>query len=469
MLRIDKNKKILRGFSSDPDICEGPLAKSIILYTLPVMASGFLQLLFNAADSIVVGRFAVEGNAALAAVGSTGALVNLIINLLLGLSVGASVNMAHCWGAGDKKGISEVVHTSLITAFIGGITVGLLGFFLSGTFLSLMSTPAEVIGKATLYMKIYFIGLPSMMIYNFAASIMRSTGDTKRPLLFLTVSGVINVILNLILVICFKMDVDGVGIATVISQTVAAALCIISLAKSDGALKFEFKKLKISPQKLKKLLVIGIPAGLQGTVFSISNVLIQSSVNSFGSVFLTGNSAAMNIESFVYILCNSFYHTSLTFVGQHVGAGKLERLRKVVLYCIIFVILTGVIFGSAVCLLREQILKIYIPDNLEAISYGAVRLIIICSSYPICGVMDTLTGCLRGMGSSVTPMTLSVLGVCGTRIIWIYTVFRLFHTPEVLFFSYPVSWTITVAIQFIAYYMVKKKLMQKSKSIAKSV
>lgn len=462
MLRIDKNRKFTKGVFSSPDICEGPLAKNIILYTLPIMASGFLQLLFNAADSIVVGRFAQDGDTALAAVGATGALVNLIVNLLIGLSVGASVNVAHCWGAGDKKGVSEVVHVSILTAAVGGIAFGLFGFFMSRTFLSLMSTPPEIIGKASLYMKIYFLGLPAIMIYNFAASIMRSTGDTERPLIYLTVSGVINIILNLVFVICFGMDVDGVAIATVISQATSAVLCTVSLAKSDGPQKLELRKLRFNPRRLRKLLIIGIPAGLEGTVFSISNVLIQSAANYFGPVFLTGNSAASNLEGFIYIFCNSFYHAALTFVGQHVGAGKYSRLKKIVGYCILFVAITGVLLGSAVTVFSKPLLRIYIPDNETAVDCGASRLLIIGIAYFICGIMDTFTGSLRGMGASTVPMVISILGVCGTRIIWIYTVFRVFHTPDVLFMSYPISWAITVTIQFICYLKVKKRLISKN-------
>lgn len=464
MLRIDKNKKFTKGIFSSPDICEGPLAKNILLYTFPIMASGFLQLLFNAADSIVVGRFAENGDTALAAVGATGALVNLIVNLLIGLSVGTSVNVAHCWGAGDKKGVSEVVHVSILTALVGGIIFGAFGFFMSKTFLALMSTPTEIIDKAALYMKIYFLGLPAIMVYNFAASIMRSTGDTKRPLIYLTVSGVINIILNLIFVICLGMDVDGVAIATVVSQATSAVLCLISLAKSKGPQKFEFRKLRFNAKRLRKLLVIGIPAGLEGTVFSVSNVLIQSASNSFGSVFLTGNSAASNLEGFIYIFCNSFYHSALTFVGQHVGAGKYSRLKKIVGYCLLFVSLTGLTLGTAAILLRKPLLRIYIPNNEQAVAYGASRLVIISVAYFLCGMMDTFTGSLRGMGASTVPMIISVLGVCGTRIIWIYTVFAAFHTPEVLFLSYPVSWAITVVIQFICYLKVKKKLILKNAS-----
>lgn len=462
MIRIDKSKKFLKGLFSSPDICEGPLSKNIILYTLPIMASGFLQLLFNAADSIVVGRYAENGDTALAAVGATGALVNLIVNLLIGLSVGASVNVAHCWGASDNKGISEVVHTSIVTAFIGGAIFGVFGFFMSGTLLDLMQTPPEIIEKATLYMKIYFIGLPAIMVYNFAASVMRSTGDTKKPLIYLTVSGIINIVLNLFFVIFLKMDVDGVAIATVISQATSAVLCLISLARSKGPQKLRLRKLKISPKRLKKILIIGIPAGLEGTVFSVSNVLIQTASNSFGPVFLTGNSAASNIEGFIYIFCNAFYHAALTFVGQHVGARKFDRLKKIVMRCLIFVAITGLVLGLTAIVFRYQLLRIYIPNNEDAVAYGASRLFIISIAYLLCGMMDTFTGCLRGMGASTVPMIISVCGVCGTRIIWIYTVFRIFQTPESLFISYPVSWAITVTIQFICYLHVKKKLLQSS-------
>lgn len=440
------------------DICGGPLAKNILLYTLPLMASGMLQLLFNAADSIVVGRFAENGSAALAAVGATGALINLIINVLMGLAVGASVNVAHCWGAGDKRGVSEVVHTSIFTALVGGILVGAFGYFFSRQFLEMMATPDEIIELATVYMQIYFLGLPAMMVYNFAASILRSTGDTKRPLYFLVIGGVVNVALNLVFIIVLKMSVDGVAIATVISQLISAILCVVHLMRSKGPQKLMLRKLRIHMNRFKKIMLIGIPAGLQGTVFSISNVLIQSSINGFGHVFVTGNSAGSNIEGFIYTAMNSFYHTALTFVGQHIGARKFDRVRSVVKYSLLYVTVAGLFIGYLAFFFKVPLLKIYIPNDPQAVAYGAIRMTVICTTYFLCGAMDTFTGILRGLGSSISPMVISILGVCGFRILWIYTVFAIWPTPTVLFLSYPISWAITIIADYIAYLKIKKKL-----------
>ena len=450
------------------DVCGENLAKNIILYTLPLMASGVLQVFFNAADAIVVGRFAENGDTALAAVGSTGALINLIVNLLLGLSVGTSVAVAHSFGSRDERGVSEVAHTSILTALIGGIGVGLVGFFFSRFFLEAMSTHAEVIDQATLYMKIYFVGLPAMMIYNFASSILRSVGDTRHPLIFLVIGGVANVAFNLFFVIVLKYDVEGVAAATVISQTISAALSVGYLMRVDGPHRIFLKKLKIHKTRLLRIMKIGIPAGLQGTVFSISNILIQSSINWFGNVngyvFVTGNSAASNIEGFIYISMNAFYHTSLTFVGQHVGAARPERIRKIVLLILGYVTLTGVVLGTAASLFANELLGIYIPSQPAAIEYGAARMAVICTTYFTCGIMDCFTGFLRGMGSSMTPMLISLTGACGFRIIWIYTVFEAVKTPTVLYLSYPVSWTISIAAQIVAYFIIKKKVTKRIKA-----
>lgn len=444
------------------DICGEHLAKNIILYTLPLMASGVLQIFFNAADSIVVGNFAKNGELALAAVGSTGALVNLIVNLLLGLSVGTSVAVAHSYGSKDNKGVFEVVHTSILTALIGGVIVGAVGFFLSGTFLEAMSTPERILPLASLYMKIYFAGLPAMMVYNFSSSILRSIGDTKHPLLFLVIGGVVNVCLNLVFVLVFGMSVEGVAIATVASQTVSALLSVGFLMKTDGPHKLYIKKLKIYKKRLFSMMKIGIPAGLQGTVFSFSNILIQSSVNYFGivygDVFVTGNSAAANIEGFIYISMNSFYHTALTFVGQHVGAGRPERIKKISALCLAYVAATGLILGWAAYFAAKPLLGIYIPRSAEGVSYGLMRMTVICTTYFTCGIMDCFTGFIRGMGSSFVPMMISLVGACGFRVIWIYTVFEAFKTPTVLYLSYPVSWTISIAAQIVAFFIIKKKI-----------
>lgn len=461
MYLVKKIKGVFNAFKSQPDICNGPLVKTIIVYTIPIIASGVLQLAFNAADSIIVGRFAENGDMALAAVGSTGSLVTLLVNLLTGLSIGASVVVSHAWGAGDKRGISHTVHTTMLTSLAGGILFGVFGYFVSNPCLKLMGTPDEVIGLATTYMQIYFIGLPAIMVYTFASAIIRSTGDSKRPLYFLLIGGVINVALNLVLVIGFHMTVEGVAIATVVSQLVSAIFSVVHLMKIDGPQRLYLNKLKIHLSRFKKILIIGLPAGIQGAVFSISTVLIQSSVNSFGSVCVTGNSAASNIEGFIYIAMNGFYHTALTFVGQHIGARKPERLRKVVTYCVIMVASIGLIFGVGAYIFAKPLLEIYIPDNREAVAYGVERMMIICTTYVLCGIMDTMIGCLRGFGASISPLIISIVGVCVLRTVWIYTVFPIYNTPTMLYMCFPVSWAVTIVAQFICYFVVKKKTFER--------
>ncbi|MBQ7669242.1 MAG: MATE family efflux transporter [Clostridia bacterium] len=449
--RGEREKKIL-------DVCGDNLAKNILLYTFPLMASGVLQTFFTTADAIVVGRFAENGDTALAAIGSTSALINLIINLLFGLTVGTSVAVAHAYGSHDDKSVSDVTHTSIVTAVVGGIAVGIIGFVFSRTFLGMMSTPSQIIDQATIYMKIYFVGLPSMMVYNFASSIMRSVGDTRHPLMFLVIGGVVNVLLNLFFVLVLKFRVEGVAVATAISETVSAVLSVVYLMKIDGPHKIVIRKLRIHWKCLKMMMKIGIPAGIQGTVFSISNILIQSSVNSFGHIFVIGNSAAQNIESYIYIAMNSFYHTALTFVGQHIGAKRPERIRKIVLLTLTYVGVTGLILGFAAYGAARPLLGIYLPTNPEAVEFGVMRMAIVCTMYCTCGIMDCFTGFLRGMGSSLTPMIISLTGACGFRVLWIYTVFAANHTPTVLYLSYPVSWMISIAAQLVAYFIIKRKV-----------
>ena len=437
---------------------EGPLLGKIIIYTLPIMATGILQLLFNAADMVVVGRYA--GDIALAAVGATGSIINLIINLFIGLSVGTSVCVAHCCGSKDAEGLSRVIHTSVLTSVIMGVFVFLIGFFGARTFLELMGTPEDVIDLSTLYMQIYFVGVPSSLVYNFGASILRSSGDTNRPLIFLTIAGVLNVILNLFFVIAFGMSVDGVAWATVVSQTVSAVLVISYLIRTKSDIHLDPRKLKIHSHELKNIIRIGLPAGFQGAMFSISNVIIQSSVNSFGSVFMSGNSAAANIEGFVYVSMNSFHQASLTFTGQNVGAGKFDRIDRVLYSCLLCVTVAGVLFGSLVLLFRYPLLQIYLPESPEAVEAGISRFMVIITTYFTCGMMDALSGSLRGTGSSFIPMIITILSICVLRIIWIYTVFAAFRTPFTLFLSYPVSWVICIICQFIYFSFLKRKLIR---------
>lgn len=450
------NKKLKKNY--EIDMCNGPLLGKILKFAIPLMLSGILQLLFNAADIVVVGRFA--GNEALAAVGSTSSLINLLVNVFIGLSVGANVLVARFYGAGQKKELSEMVHTAVMTSLVSGVILIFAGLFLSGPALRLMDTPEDCIAQAILYMKIYFVGMPVMMAYNFGSAILRAVGDTKRPLYYLLVAGVINVVLNLFFVIVLSMGVAGVAIATVISQAVSAALVLRCLMRTDSDYKLNLRELKIVPDKLFKMMQIGLPAGLQGALFSISNVLIQSSVNSFGSVAMAGNTAASNIEGFVYTAMNSLHQTAISFTGQNYGASKYKRIGKILLICQALVIAVGVVMGNAAYLFSGTLLKLYSTDA-EVIQYGVLRLSIICTTYCLCGMMDVMVGSLRGMGYSVMPMIVSLTGACLFRVLWIYTVFRQFHTLECLYWSYPISWALTFLVHLLCFFVVYRKICKK--------
>ncbi len=445
--------------SKNIDMVNGSIVKGLILFSIPIMLSGTLQLLFNAADTVVVGRYGSEN--ALAAVGSTGALITLIVNLFMGLSVGSSVIAAHCYGAGDRKGVQQVVHTSILAAAVTGIFVGILGIVISAPALRLMGTPDDVIEQASRYMQIYFCGIPAMMVFNFGASIMRSAGDTKRPLYYLIASGIINIILNLILVILFRLDVAGVAIATVVSQIASAALIVIHMMRCDEWYKLSLKKLKIYPDKLMKIIKIGLPAGLQGTVFSISNVVLQSSINSFGSVAMNGNSAAANLEGFMYLSVNAFHQSAVSFTGQNIGAGKYQRAGKIMRTTLSLAMAVSIIMGGVFLLARRELLHIYIPGSEEAVAFGIQRLLVICTTYCLCAGTDVMTGVLRGMGASLVPTLISVIGICGTRVLWVWFIFPSFHTLTSLYVSYPVSWFISFAAQFVCFIIVKKRMMRR--------
>ena len=440
------------------DMVTGPLLGKILIFAIPLVLSGILQLLFNAADIVVVGQFV--GNQALAAVGSTGALINLLINLFMGLSIGTNVLVARSYGAGKKDELDEVVHTSILTALLSGTFLVIVGLLLARPALEIMGTPEDVIDEATVYMRIYFIGMPSTMAYNFGSAVLRAVGDTKRPLYFLTVSGVVNVILNLIFVIVFRMSVSGVALATIISQTLSAFLVLRCLMLTDSDYKLVLSRLRIVPDKFFKMLSIGLPAGLQGTLFSLSNVLIQSSVNSFGSVAMAGNTAASNVEGFVYTSMNSIYQTSISFTGQNHGAMKVKRIGKILLMCQTIVILIGLVMGNAVYFFGSDILKLYSSDP-QVIEYGLRRMSIIATTYFLCGMMDVIVGSLRGMGYSIMPMLVSLAGACGFRVLWIYTVFQEYHTLQCLYISYPISWTLTFSVHFICFLVVYGRLRKR--------
>lgn len=444
------------------DMCNGPLTRKIITYCIPLALSGILQLLYNAADIIVVGRF--SGPTALAAVGSTGSLINLIVNLLIGLSVGASVCVANFYGAGREKDVRETVHTAMLISVIGGVIVAVVGMVFAKTFLGWMGSPDDVIDQATLYLRIYFAGMPLTMAYNFASAIFRALGDTKRPLYYLAVSGLVNVILNLIFVIVFKMGVAGVATATVVAQAVSTTLIIMCMIRSHSVIHLQHDMLRIHGDKLKEIVRVGLPAGLQGTIFSISNVLIQSSINSFGSIAIAGNSASSNLEGFMYTSMNSVYQAALSFAGQNMGARKYSRLKKVLCNCLAIVTGIGIGMGAIMYLFRYQLLGIYSSD-MDVINFGIERLELFCLTYFTCGAMDVMVGQMRGMGYSIVPMIVSLVGVCGIRIVWIFTVFKASNSLLTLYMSYPVSWVVTLAVHFSTFLYVYHKVKQRTDGV----
>ena len=440
------------------DMTEGPLSTKINKFTIPVMLSGILQLLFNTADVIVVGRF--TGKTALAAVGSTGSLINLLVSLFMGLSIGTNVLVARYQGAKDDKAVSETVHTSIALGIVGGLILLIIGIVATRPLLEMMATPEDVIDQSTLYMRILFFGMPLNLILNFGAAILRAIGDTKRPLYYLTIAGVINVILNILLVTVFSLGVAGVAIATVISEGVSCVLILLCLKHETGAIRLYFNRIKINPSKCIDIMKIGLPAGLQGCIFSISNVLIQSSVNSFGSTVMAGNTAASNIEGFVYVSMNSLHQTCISFTSQNFGAGKFKRIKKVLINCLIIVAITGLVLGNSAYFFGKYLLSAY-NNEAEVISYGLIRLSIISTMYFLCGLMDVMVGAMRGIGYSILPMIVSLVGACGLRIVWIYTVFVKFRTLDILFISYPVTWTITFLSHLVCYYIVTRKYKDK--------
>jgi putative MATE family efflux protein len=440
--------------SYEMDMCNGPLLGKLLMFAFPLMLSGMLQLLFNAVDIVVVGKF--SGSQALAAVGSTSALINLFVNVFIGFSIGANVLVAQFFGAKDEKNMQETVHTSILLAMIGGVILIVVGFLFAGPMLELMGTPEEVLDYAVLYIHIYFIGMPSMLVYNFGAAILRAIGDTRRPLYYLFTAGVVNVFLNLFFVIVLNMGVAGVATATVISQTISAMLIVRCLTRSDGMYRLNLRKLHIYKPKLIRIVQIGLPAGLQGAVFSISNVLIQSSINSFGAIAMAGNTAAGNIEGFVYTAMNAMYQSALSFVSQNVGGGKQERIPKIAVRCLGVVFVIGAVLGNGAYFFGHSLLSLYSSDP-EVIQYGLSRMKMICQLYFLCGMMDVTVGLLRGMGYSIMPMIVSLLGACGLRVLWIFTVFRWHRSLFTLYLSYPITWAVTFAVHLICFLIVWKR------------
>ncbi len=442
--------------SYEMDMTSGPILPKVLLFSVPLMLSSVLQLLFNAADLVVVGRFAADGSSAQAAVGSTGALINLIINLFLGLSIGTNVAVARYYGAGQHKDASESVNTSITISFVGGLILAVFGFLFAETFLEWMGSPNDVRPLATVYVKIYFIGMPFNILYNFGSAVLRAVGDTRRPLIFLAIAGVTNVILNIFFVAGLGMDVDGVALATIISQAISAVLVLLCLMRAQTSIHFDIRKMHLYKDKLIELARIGLPAGLQGTLFSLSNVLIQSTINSFGKIEIAGSAVSSNIEGFLYVSMNSIYQAAITFTSQNVGAHQYRRIRKICFTTVMVVSAIGLVLGGIAMLFRHQLISIYNQDP-AVMKRAVVRLEIFAATYFTCGIMDVLCGMLRGLGSTIIPMIVSLLGACAFRIFWIYCILPFDRTPFMLYFSYPVSWVLTSAIHFLCYLHLLKR------------
>ena len=437
------------------DMCNGTIMDKLISFSLPLMLSGILQLMFNAVDIIVVGRF--SGSQALAAVGSTTALINVFTNLFIGISLGANVLAARFYAAGKDREMSDTVHTAVTLALVSGIVMAFVGLIFSRWALELMGTPDDVIGQSALYMKIYFLGMPFFMLYNYGAAILRAVGDTKRPLIFLVISGVVNAVLNLILVIMFHMDVAGVAIATVISQLISCILVLRCLRTSKTSYQLHFGKLRINTVYLKQIFQVGIPAGIQSTVINLSNALLQSSVNSFGSTAMAGYTAANNIFGFLYVAVNSVTQACMSFTSQNYGLRKLKRMDKILMDCLILTVVVSLVLGGGVYLFGAEILRLY-TEEAEVIRCGIEIFAYTTVTYFLCGIMDLFPGALRGMDRSTVPMILSVIGTVGTRIVWVFWLFPAHRSLAFLFISYPASWLITIAMQVICFYFVRRKV-----------
>lgn len=439
------------------DMTQGAIFPKLLEFSVPLIFSSILQLLFNAADIVVVGRFA--GDNSLAAVGSTGSLINLLVNLFMGLSIGTNVLAANYFGQKNKNKLQETVHTSMLISVISGIILTIIGVIFTTPILEFMQTPEEVLKLASIYLRIYFYGITSSMIYNFGSALLRAQGDTKRPLLILLLSGIVNIILNLIFVINFKLDVAGVAYATVISQTISAIIVVIILLKEDNDFKLNLKKLSINPHIFAKLVKIGVPAGFQGIMFSFSNIIIQSAINSFGPILIAGNSAAISLEGFVYTSMNGFSQGALTFTSQNLGAGKKDRIKKVVIISQFSIIVIGLVLGWLGILFDNQLLSIY-SKSPDVINAGKIRVFVIFSTYFLCGIMDAMANSIRGCGHSLLPAIVTIFCVCFFRIFYLATFFRIpqFHSPFYIFLSYPVSWFIAWIIHLICFIVIFKKI-----------
>ena len=440
------------------DMCNGSILDKLISFSIPLMLSGILQLLFNAVDIIVVGRF--TGSEALAAVGSTTALINVFVNFFIGISLGSNVLAARFFAAGKDKEMSETVHTAITLALISGVGMGIIGVLAAKGALMLMDTPDNVLNLSTLYMRIYFVGMPFFMLYNYGAAILRAVGDTKRPLLFLIISGSVNVVLNLIFVIRFHMGVAGVAIATVISQAISCVLVLRCLYRTESSYQLRFSRLGMKAKYVKQIFQVGVPAGIQSTIINFSNVLLQSSVNSFGSVAMAGYTAANNILGFLYVSINSVTQACMSFTSQNYAVRRFKRMDKILLECLGLTVAVSLVFGGGSYLFGSELMHIY-TKSADVVACGVDIMLYTTVTYFLCGMMDLFPGALRGMGHSAVPMILSVIGTVGTRIVWIYLVFPYHKALDFLFISYPVSWLLTIIMQVICFYFVRKKEISK--------
>lgn len=465
-------------------MCSGSILPKLIIYAIPLILSGYLQLLFNAADMAVVGQFGKEGAKSLAAVGATSSLVNLIVNIFIGMSVGANAVVARRIGAGDKKGIGDAVHTAILLGIVSGILVMFMGLIFANPLLKIMDTPSDIFSLSSLYLKIYFLGAPFLMVYNFGSAVLRAVGDTRRPLYFLIASGVLNVILNLIFVILFKLDVAGVALATVASQLLSAFLVIFTLIRHNSEIRLYPSKIKLHKREFIQIIQIGIPAGIQSSMFSISNMIVQSSINFFGTATIAASSAASSIEGFVYIGMNCFYQTVLSFVSQNFGRRDFVRIKKIIIRSLILVVFVGLFIGTIVMSMNEFLIGLYLPSDApnkaELLDIAFQRNIIVVWPYFICGIMEILVGGLRAMGQSFIPMLASIFGVCGGRMFWIFVVFERFKntdgldilmwhlTPlQILMLAWPFAWIITSSIHTITLIFEFRKHRKKDEIIDK--
>ncbi|MDO5549168.1 MAG: MATE family efflux transporter [Eubacteriales bacterium] len=440
------------------NMCEGAILPKLCLFAIPLILSSVLQLLFNAADVIVVGRF--SGSQSLAAVGSTTSLILLLVNLFLGVSIGTNVLAARYYGAKDEEAVQETVHTAILVALLGGIAMVFLGLLCARPVLTWMGTPEDVIQKSVLYMSIYFCGMPGFMVYNFGAAILRAIGDTRRPLYFLMITGVVNVALNLCFVILLHLDVAGVALATISAQYLSAVFVVRCLCQTEDMCHLDLHKLRIYKNRLVQMMRIGVAAGFQSVVFNISNVLIQSSINSFGSLVMAGNTAASNIEGFVYVSMNSVTQTALSFTSQNLGAQQYKRIDQIVIRCLAMVAAIGLTLGLGAYFLGNHLLYFY-TSNPKVVEYGLFRLSIIAASYFLCGLMDVMAGTIRGLGYSALPTIVSLIGACAFRILWIFTIFQIDHTRFCLYVSYPISWFLTALAHFCCYFWVRHRVFPK--------